>query len=32
MVACNVDKVLTGTESGKDAVVQVERAAKSIMH
>ena len=28
----NVDKVLTGTASGKDAVVQVERVAKSIEH
>ena len=28
----NVDKVLTGTESGKDAVVQVEQVAKSIVH
>jgi trehalose/maltose transport system substrate-binding protein len=28
----NVNKVLTGTESGKDAVVQVEQVAKSIVH
>jgi len=28
----NVNKVLTGAESGKDAVVQVERVAKSIVH
>jgi trehalose/maltose transport system substrate-binding protein len=28
----NVDKVLIGTESGKDAVVQVEQVAKSIVH
>src|SRR5262249_56368117 len=28
----NVNKVLTGTESGKDAVDQVERVAKSIVH
>ncbi len=28
----NVNKVLTGAESGKDAVDQVERVAKSIVH
>jgi trehalose/maltose transport system substrate-binding protein len=28
----SVNKVLTGTESGKDAVVEVEKVAKSIMH
>ena len=28
----NVNKVLTGAESGKDAVVQVESAAKRIVH
>jgi trehalose/maltose transport system substrate-binding protein len=28
----NVNKVLTGAESGKDAVVQVEQVAKRIMH
>jgi trehalose/maltose transport system substrate-binding protein len=28
----NVSKVLTGTESGKDAVDQVEKVAKSIVH
>ena len=28
----NVNKVLTGTESGKDAVVEVEKVAKSIVH
>ena len=28
----NVNKVLTGAESGKDAVVQVEQVAKSIVH
>ena len=28
----NVSNVLTGAESGKDAVVQVERVAKRIMH
>jgi trehalose/maltose transport system substrate-binding protein len=28
----NVDKVLTGTESGKDAVVQVEQVARRIVH
>src|SRR6516164_3473573 len=28
----NVNKVLTGTESGKDAVAQVEQVAKSIVH
>jgi trehalose/maltose transport system substrate-binding protein len=28
----NVNKVLTGTESGKDAVDQIERVAKSIVH
>jgi trehalose/maltose transport system substrate-binding protein len=28
----NVNNVLTGVESGKDAVVQVERVAKRIMH
>jgi trehalose/maltose transport system substrate-binding protein len=28
----NANKVLTGAESGKDAVVQVERVAKSIVH
>jgi ABC-type glycerol-3-phosphate transport system substrate-binding protein len=28
----NVNKVLTGAESGKDAVDQVEQAAKRIVH
>jgi trehalose/maltose transport system substrate-binding protein len=28
----NVNKVLTGTESGKDAVLEVEKVAKSIVH
>ena len=28
----NVNKVLTGAESGKDAVAQVEQVAKSIVH
>jgi hypothetical protein len=28
----NVNKVLTATESGKDALVQVEQVAKSSMH
>jgi trehalose/maltose transport system substrate-binding protein len=28
----NVNKVLTGAESGKDAVVQVEQVSKSIVH
>ena len=28
----NVNKVLTGAQSGKDAVVQVEQVAKSIVH
>jgi trehalose/maltose transport system substrate-binding protein len=28
----NVNQVLTGAESGKDAVDQVERVAKSIVH
>ena len=28
----NVNKVLTGTESGKGAVVEVEQVAKSIVH
>jgi len=28
----NVNKVLTGAESSKDAVVQVEQVAKSIVH
>jgi hypothetical protein len=28
----NVNKVLTGAESGKDAVVQVEQVAKRIVH
>ena len=28
----NVNKVLTGAESGKDAVAQVEEVAKSIVH
>jgi hypothetical protein len=28
----NVEKVLTGTESGKDAVVEVEHVAKRIVH
>jgi hypothetical protein len=28
----NVNKVLTGAESGKDAVVQVEQVARRIVH
>ena len=28
----NVNKVLTGTESGKDAVVEVEQVATIIVH